>query len=94
MNCQTIPLIQKDESEVIKMRDPNRLDGFYEEFCKLHKKYLEDWRFGQLCCNFFGWIIQEKKRDPFFPEEDKILEYFKEYCEGLRNRGETNDEKE
>lgn len=63
------------------MRDPNRLDKFYEEFCKLHKEKFPDWRFGQLCSNFFGWLYSEKGRDLFHPEEDKMLEYFKEYCE-------------
>lgn len=61
------------------MRDPNRLDGFYEEFCKLHKENLPDWRFGQLISNFFGWIYQTKKVDIFFPEEKKMIEYFREF---------------
>lgn len=61
------------------MRNPDRLDSFYIEICKLHKKYFPDLRFGQLMMNFFGWVYQEKKVDCFFPEEHKILEYFKEY---------------
>ena len=61
------------------MRDPNRLDKFYEEFCRIHKEKLPDQRFGQLISNFFGWIYSEKKLDIFFPEEDKMLELFKEY---------------
>ena len=37
-------------------------------------------RFGQLCSNFFGWLMSEKKIDLFFPEEDSMIEYFKEYA--------------
>ena len=62
------------------MRDPNRLDKFYDELKKIHKKYFPDWRYGQLCSNFFGWLMGEKKMDLFFPEEDKMLEYFREYA--------------
>lgn len=61
------------------IRNPERLEDFYEEFKKIHKSEFPDWRFGQLICNFFGWISSEKKLDPFFPEENKMLELFKEY---------------
>ena len=61
------------------MRDPNRLDGFYDELKKMHKECVPDWRFGQLCSNFFGWLMQEKNRDLFFPEEDEMLICLKEY---------------
>ena len=36
--------------------------------------------------NFFNWIGKNKPRDMFFPEEDEMLEYFKEFA------GETNDQ--
>lgn len=62
------------------MRDPNRLDDFYSEICRIHKEKFPDWRFGQLCSNFFGWLASEKGKDLFFPEESKMLEYFKEYA--------------
>lgn len=62
------------------MRNPNRLDAFYNELCQLHKDNMPDWRFGQLCSNFFGWLMSEKGMDLFFPEEDKMLEYLREYC--------------
>lgn len=64
------------------MRNPNRLDNFYDEMKKLHKKHFPDWRFGQLCFNFFVWIQEEKHRDIFFPEEDEMLNLFKEYIKG------------
>lgn len=64
------------------MRDPKRLDKFYDEMKEIHKKYYPDWRYGQLCSNFFGWLLTEKKVDPFFPEEDRMLEYLRE-CTGI-----------
>lgn len=62
------------------MRDPNRLDKFYDEMKEIHKKYFPDWRYGQLCSNFFGWLMTEKKRDLFFPEEDEMIEHLREYA--------------
>lgn len=62
------------------MRNPDRLDGFYKSFKKLHKACFPDLRFGQLMSNFFGWIFSEKQVDFFFTEEGKMLEYFYEYC--------------
>lgn len=62
------------------MRDPDRLDKFYDEMKKIHKKSFPDWRFGQLMSNFFGWLMSEKKKDLFFPEEDGMMEYFREFA--------------
>lgn len=61
------------------MRNLDRLDMFYEDMRDIHKKCFPDWRFGQLMCNFLGWVYQEKKRDPFFPEEDEMIQFLKEY---------------
>lgn len=61
------------------MRDQNRLDQFYQELCRIHKHYFPDWRFGQLCSNFFGWLMSEKNIDLFFPEETQMLDYLKEF---------------
>lgn len=61
------------------MRDPKRLDKFYDELKELHKNKVPDWRAGQLFCNFYDWLVSEKKMDMFFPEEDRLIEYFKEY---------------
>ena len=67
------------EKGIRDMRDIKRLDKFYDELKDIHKKSFPDWRFGQLCSNFFGWLVSEKKVDLFFPEEDKMIEYIKEY---------------
>ena len=62
------------------MRDPNRLDNFYFQLREIHKTQFPDWRFGQLMSNFFSWLYETKKIDLFFPEEDKMLDYFKEFA--------------
>lgn len=61
------------------MRDPDRLDTFYAELCKVHKEHFPDWRFGQLCSNFFGWLAYKEERDIFFVEEEHMIEYLKTY---------------
>lgn len=61
------------------MRNVNRLDNFYDELKEIHKKYFPDFRFCQLILNFLGWIMKEKKNDPFFIEEDQCIEWLKEY---------------
>ena len=62
------------------MRNPERLNNFYNEVSRLHKTYLPNWRAGQLWMNFLWWLQNNKKIDPFFPEEDKMIELFKEFC--------------
>ena len=71
---------QKIERRRRKIRPASRLDSFYDELKKIHKEHFCDWRFGQLCSNFFGWLASEKKVDLFFPEEDEMVELFKEYA--------------
>ena len=57
------------------MRNPDRIDKFCSELAAIWKESCPDWRFGQLMINVLGSL----PIDPFFPEEDKMLEYFKEY---------------
>ena len=64
------------------MRKSERLDYFYDEKCRLHKKYLNDWRVGQLDSNFYGWLMAQG-RDLFFPEEDEMLRWFKQYIKEM-----------
>lgn len=66
--------------EVIKTRDPNRIDVFTSELNRVWKTYFCDLRFGQFMSNFFGWVVYTKKTDIFFPEENKMLTYLREYC--------------
>ena len=62
------------------MRNPERLDNFYSQLCEIHKKSFPDMRFGQLCSNFFPWLASEKKVDLFFPEEDQMIKYIREFA--------------
>lgn len=67
------------------MRDPNRLYDFYKELQTIHIRYFSDLRFGQLMLNFINWMLNTKGIDPFFPEEDKMIEYLKEYTGSFGN---------
>ena len=62
------------------MRNTERLDSVYLQLCEIHKKSFPDMRLGQFLLNALGWINSTKKCDPFFPEEDEIVELFKEYA--------------
>ena len=73
------------------MRNVERLDVFYNELKRIHEQYFPDWRFGQLCSNIFGWIMKEKKIDIFFSEEDKMLEYIREYAELFQRKGKNEE---
>lgn len=66
------------------MRDPNRLYGFYDKIRDIHIKHFPDWRFGQFCANFFGWLSADKGIDLFFPEEDKMIQYLEEYAKAQK----------
>lgn len=67
------------------MRNPNRLDSFYDEFKKVHKEEFCDWRFGQLISNFFGWALGDNKiSDIWFPEEDQWIDLLHEYVSSLK----------
>lgn len=68
------------------MRNPDRLDEFYAELCCIHKTYFPDWRFGQLMFNFLEYLYNVKKIDVFFPEENRMLGYLREYVDGMVKR--------
>lgn len=63
------------------MRNPNRLYDFYRELQTIHIEYFPDWRFAQLFCNIQAKYYEEKKGDIFYIEEDKMIEYIREYAE-------------
>lgn len=67
------------------MRDPNRLYPFYAELQRVHITHFPDWRFGQLCHHFQKWITIIKEKDPFYVEEDKMLEYLKEFVGEIKH---------
>lgn len=61
------------------MRDINRLDKFYDELKEIHKKNFPMWRFGQMIVNVLADWQAKTKMDIFFPEEDEMIQIFKDY---------------
>ena len=61
------------------MRNPERLDSFYNELATIHKRSFPDWRFGQFVHNVTMWLSLNKGVDVFFPEEEKMLGYIREF---------------
>ena len=67
------------------MRNPERLDNFYDEVRDLHKEVCPDWRFSQLIINFQRWIaVTYGIRDIFFIEEEEMIKYIRKFAEGLK----------
>ena len=60
------------------MRDKNRIPEFIKELERIWTQCYPDLRFGQLMMNFLNYVAIHKL-DPFFPEEDEMLKYLKEY---------------
>lgn len=69
------------------MRDPDRLDSFYDALKKIHKERFPDWRFGQLVYNLNRWVECNKKTDTFFFEEDRMLETIEEFAHAFGRQG-------
>ena len=60
------------------MRDTKRIRKFCNELADVWEKKVPDWRFGQLMVNVLGEMAGGG-RDPFFPEEDEMMEFIKKY---------------
>ena len=60
------------------MRDPKRIQKFCNRLARAWEM-VPDWRFGQLMMNALGEM--STKRDPFFPEEDEMIEFIEKYVE-------------
>lgn len=60
------------------MRDINRIDKFCSELAEVWKNNACDLRFGQLINNVLG-DMQASGRDIFFPEEDEMMKFIKDY---------------
>lgn len=67
------------------MRDINRIDKFMEELTKIWKEQCPDWRFGQLMVNVLGTL----NKDPFFPEEDEMIQHFRNFFNIKENNNEN-----
>lgn len=59
------------------MRDTKRIWKFCNRLAAAWEN-LPDWRFGQLMMNVLGQMSSEG-RDPFFPEEDEMINYIENY---------------
>lgn len=57
------------------MRKKERIKPFLNELGKLWEDNAQDWRFGQLMVN----VLNSLPKDPWFYEEDEMLEAFKNY---------------
>ena len=68
------------------MRSPERIDKFCNELAKIWKQ-VPDWRFGQLMVN----VLNSLPRDPFFYEEDEMIEEFKKFFAPKESKEDTND---
>lgn len=64
------------------MRDPTRIKKFCDDLTVLWKRYVPDWRFGQFITNVFSWIYKKTGRDPFYIEENEMIELIRDYFEG------------
>ena len=60
------------------MRNPDRLDEFYDRLKKVHKEKYPDLRFGQFMMCVLG-DMTSYGRDPFFPEEDEMIKFIEEW---------------
>ena len=67
------------------MRDIKRIRKFCNRLAAAWEK-VPDWRFGQLMCNILGSM----GKDPFFPEDDEMIEFIEEYV-GIDNGGLLNE---
>lgn len=61
------------------MRNPDRIPDFCNRLAEVWKEF-PDWRFGQFIVNVFG----DLGRDPFFIEDDKMIEIFEDYVNAWR----------
>lgn len=72
-------LRQKQKGE--QMRDKNRLYKFYDELREIHMTHFPDWRFGQMIINVLADWQTKTGRDIFFPEDDEMIQIFRDYVE-------------
>jgi len=60
------------------MRDPNRIYGYCNRLMTIWSK-VPDWRFGQLMMNLLGEFSGQTGKDPFFPEDEELFEFFEQF---------------
>ena len=62
------------------MRNKKRIKEFCDELAYIWENNCPDWRFGQMICNVIGEMASNGI-DPFFPEENAMINCFKIYFE-------------
>ena len=67
------------------MRDKKRIKKFCDELATIWENECPDFRFGQMICNIFNDMVVSERRDPFFPEEDEMINYIKNYFNWKEN---------
>ena len=55
------------------MRNPERLDAFYDQLKEIHKERFPDIRFGQLMVHIQNLLVSTGK-DWFYLEENELIE--------------------
>lgn len=65
------------------MRDPKRLDDFYDKLKKIHQEKLPDWRFGQLMLNFLSRYMTGNEAGLFYCEDERLIEEIEKYVDSL-----------
>lgn len=63
------------------MRDLNRIIPFCNKLAELWSQNMPDWRFGQFLVNFLCWL----GRDPFYLEDDVLMEKIEGYVLSLKS---------
>ena len=61
------------------MRDPARIEKFCRVLAETWRR-VPDWRFGQLISNMLGDFVASTGKDIFFPEDDEMLAFIREYA--------------
>ena len=67
------------------MRDPARIMPMCVEMAVKWQDKCPDWRFLQLMNNFLGWLNLRGYMDGFYLEDEKMMELFNQYMEGIKN---------
>ena len=60
-------------------RNTFQIGVLVSELKEIHKKHFPDWRFGQMIVNVLADWQAKTKRDIFFPEEDEMIQIFRDY---------------
>ena len=64
---------------------------YYVKYIKSHSQIGDSVSYVQI---FFGWLASEYQVDLFFPEENRMIEYFKEYCKKYSKHFDTTNYEE